>query len=82
MIEKKEEQLHVKDVKEIGTDLYKGKKVESKLLVQTAAIENKKREKYDPKKDGVRDAITMGGRLPQMAMGGVGPTLRSVPTWR
>lgn len=61
----------VKDVKEIGSnlnDLYKGK-VESKLLVQTAAVENKKREKYDAKRDGVKDAMSMGGRLPNMAGG-------------
>lgn len=39
-------------------------KVESKLLVETKAIADKKRDKYDPKKDGPgRDAMTMGGNL-------------------
>lgn len=56
-------------------DLYKGK-VESKLLVQTAAVESKKREKFDATKETGRDAITMGGRLPTSA------AIRSVPSWR
>lgn len=65
LITAKEEQLQIKDIKEIGGDLYKGK-VESKLLVETKAMESKKREKFDPKKDAGRDALTMGGRLPTM----------------
>ena len=56
-------------------DLYKGK-AESKLLVQTAAVEHKKREKFDATKESGRDAITMGGRLPTSA------SIRSVPLWR
>lgn len=39
-------------------------KVESKLLVETKAQAEKKRAKYDPKKDGPgRDAMTMGGNI-------------------
>lgn len=79
LIQTREEQLQTKDVKDIGVDLYKGK-VESKLLVETKAIENKKREKFDPKKDNARDALTMGGRLPTM-IGSV-PTIRAMPSWR
>lgn len=79
LITAKEEQLQTKDIKEIGVDLYKGK-AESKLLVETKAIESKKREKFDPKKDASRDALTMGGRLPTMA--GAIPTIRAMPSWR
>ena len=51
-------------------------KVESKLLVETKAQQEKKREKYDPKKDGPgRDAMTMGGNL-------LGMQIRSQPGWR
>jgi hypothetical protein len=51
-------------------------KVESKLLVETKALQDKKREKYDPKKDGPgRDAHTMGGNL-------VGHSMRTAPGWR
>ena len=38
-------------------------KVTSKLLVETKAIQDKKREKFDPQKEQGRDAITMGGNL-------------------
>ena len=39
-------------------------KVESKLLVETKAIQEKKREKYNPEKHGPgRDAMTMGGNV-------------------
>ena len=79
LISAKEEQLQTKDIKEIGVDLYKGK-VESKLLAETKAIESKKREKFDPKKDVSRDALTMGGRLPTMV--GAVPTIRAMPSWR
>jgi hypothetical protein len=71
----------VKDVKEIGQDLYKGK-VESKLHQETAAMENKKREKFVSGKDSGKDAITMGGRLPTMGSGTNAPVIRSVPSWR
>ena len=77
----KEVQQQTKDIKEIAAELgvlYKGK-VESKLLVETKAIETKKREKFDPKKDSSKDALTMGGRLPTM---GVPTTIRAVPSWR
>jgi hypothetical protein len=48
--------------------------------VETKAIENKKREKFDPKKDASKDALTMGGRLPTMI--GAVPTIRAMPSWR
>jgi hypothetical protein len=68
-------------VLEIGSDLYKGK-VESKLLMQTAAVELKKREKFDPKKESGKDPLTMGGRLPTMGGGTASTQLRVVPSWR
>ena len=40
------------------------KKVESKLLVETAAMQEKKRAKFDPEKDKKADAMTFGHRLP------------------
>lgn len=49
-------------------------KVESKLFVETKAVVEKKREKFDPKKDGPgKDADTFGGRLP------IAPSFRSQP---
>jgi len=45
-------------------------------------MELKKREKYDKKRDGSRDAITMGGRLPTISNGPVAPSIRTVPSWR
>ena len=50
-------------------------KVESKLTVETAAIKEKKREKFDPTKDKGRDAMTMGGNL-------LGVGVRALPFWR
>ena len=51
-------------------------KVESKLLVETKALQDKKREKYDPKKDGPGQvAHTMGGNV-------LGFQMRSQPGWR
>ena len=38
--------------------------VESKLLVETKAMQEKKRTKFDPENDSRGDAMTMGGRLP------------------
>lgn len=50
--------------------------MESKLLVETKALQDKKREKYDPKKDGPgKDAHTMGGNV-------LGMQMRSMPGWR
>ena len=43
-------------------DKYKDK-VESKLLQETKAIQEKKRDKFDSKTMSGRDAITMGGNL-------------------
>ena len=39
-------------------------KVESKLLVETKAMQEKKRTKFDPENDSRADAMTMGGKLP------------------
>ena len=51
-------------------------KVESKLLVETKAMVDKKREKYDPKKDGPgKNAHTMGGNL-------LGMQMRAQAGWR
>lgn len=50
--------------------------VESKLFVETKAQIEKKREKFDPKKDSSKEAITFGGRLP------VGPSIRQPASWR
>jgi len=45
-------------------------------LVETKAMQDKKREKYDPSKDGPgRDAMTMGGNL-------LGLPLRNQAGWR
>ena len=56
--------------------LYK-KQVESKLHVETKAMAEKKRDKFDG--NGGKDALTMGGRLPMM---GTASTIRAVPSWR
>ena len=40
------------------------KKVESKLHVVTTAMEEKKRNKFDPEKDKKSEVMTFGGRLP------------------
>ena len=40
------------------------KKVESKLLVETTAMQEKKRAKFDPEKDTKSEAMTFGHRLP------------------
>ena len=50
-------------------------KVESKLNTKTAAIKEKKRDKFDPTKDRGRDAMTMGGNL-------LGVASRAMPFWR
>ena len=51
------------------------KKVESKLFVETKAMQDKKRTKFDPEKDDRSDAMTMGGYLP-------GQGVRANPSWR
>ena len=38
--------------------------VQSKLLVETKAMQEKKRTKFDPENDSRADAMTMGGKLP------------------
>ena len=51
-------------------------KVPSKLLAETKAQLDKKRDKYDPKKDGPgKDAMTMGGNI-------LGLPMRNMPGWR
>ena len=52
--------------------------MESKLLVETKAVEIKKREKFDPTKDSRAEPMTMGGRLPNMMQ----PSIRATPGWR
>ena len=39
-------------------------KVQSKLLVETKAMQEKKRAKFNPETDERVDAMTMGGKLP------------------
>ena len=59
----------------VHAEKYKDK-VESKLLVETKAMADKKREKYDAKKDGPgKDAMTMGGNL-------LGFQVRNQAGWR
>jgi hypothetical protein len=43
-------------------------KVESKLLKETKAMHDKKREKFDPSSMQGRDAMTMGGNVLGLAM--------------
>ena len=50
-------------------------KVESKLLVETKAAKEKKREKFDETKDQKKDAMTMGGNV-------LGIGTRALPFWR
>ena len=51
-------------------------KVESKVGVETVAIQAKKRGKFDEKKgDQKKDAMTMGGNL-------LGISTRAMPQWR
>lgn len=66
-------QQNINKVPEIN-DKYKDK-VESKLHVETKAMQEKKREKFDPNSDKGRDAFTMGGNL-------LGAPMRSQPGWR
>ena len=42
---------------------YEGK-VQSKLHVETKAMQEKRREKFNPDTDDRTDAMTMGGKLP------------------
>ena len=46
------------------TKLAEKYRVDSKLFVETKAVVEKKREKFDPKKDSSKDAETFGGKLP------------------
>lgn len=39
-------------------------KVQSKLMVETKAMQEKKRSKFNPETDNRADAMTMGGKLP------------------
>ena len=67
--------------REVKQNLAKSKlsakyQVESKLFVETKAVVEKKREKFDPKRDDGKEAITFGGRLP------MGPSIRQQAAWR
>ena len=50
-------------------------KVQSKLLVETKAMQEKKREKFNPETDNKVDGMTMGGKLPMQSM-------RAAASWR
>ena len=50
-------------------------KVQSKLHVETKAMQDKKRAKFNPETDGKADAMTMGGKLPIQSM-------RAAASWR
>jgi hypothetical protein len=50
-------------------------KVESRLNQETKAIKQKKRDKFDEKKDQRKDAMTMGGNV-------LGVSVRAMPMWR
>jgi len=43
-------------------------KVQSKLLVETKAMQEKKRAKFNPDTDDRVDGMTMGGKLPMQSM--------------
>ena len=60
--EKEERLLRMEELKEKkGTQIKN--KVQSRLNHETAAMKDKKRDKFDPTKDSGRDAMTMGGKL-------------------
>ena len=72
----KQFELGLLEAKAAGTSAALKNKVESKLLVETTAMVEKKRGKYDPKKDGPgQTAHTMGGNL-------LGVAMRQQPGWR
>ena len=68
MIQKKEDDKYERAVKmeEAKNKLSQkyNKKVESRLHVETTAMQEKKRTKFDPEKDSKAEAHTFGGRLP------------------
>lgn len=49
--------------------------VQSRLTSETAAMQNKKREKFKPGRGGGQEAMTMGGNL-------LGTTHRAQVAWR
>ena len=73
MFEKRKEKINARQLEKIdrntkieGVKLKKVEKydkVESKLLVETKAMAEKKRDKFDPKAEKGKDAITFGGKL-------------------
>lgn len=50
--------------------------VESKLFEETKAVGDKKRDKFDPKREAAKAADTFGGRLP------IAPSMRQPASWR
>ncbi len=69
-------ELGMKESKEAGMAAELKEKVNSKLLIETKAQADKKRTKYDPKKDGPgKNAMTMGGNL-------LGVAMRAQAGWR
>lgn len=76
MIMRKEEQQYERAVKmEQAKNKLANKyesKVQSKLHVETKAMQEKRRAKFDPEKDDRSDAHTMGGKLPLQSMRAAG----------
>ena len=58
-----------------ATKLKEKYQVESKLHVETKAMQEKRRDKFDKQKDSAKDPLTMGGLLP-------GQQMRAIPSWR
>jgi len=52
-------------------------KVESKLMVETKAMADKKRDKFVAGEGTNKDALTFGGKLPQMNV-----PIRQPASWR
>lgn len=61
--EKFEREVKIEQAKNKLADKYQ-KKVESKLFVETKAMQDKKRSKFDPEKDDRQEGHTMGAFLP------------------
>ena len=68
--EKYERELKMAQAKSKLQEKYT-KKVESKLFVETKAMADKKRTKFDPEKDDKASAMTMGGFLPGQRISGI-----------
>lgn len=78
IIQAKENQLREQEEKlnQAKSKLAEKYHVESKLFEETKAAGDKKREKFDPKRESARNADTFGGRLP------IAPSIRKPASWR